>query len=350
MAQAVATLFDLDGGVFARCAPQSAESSVEPTAERLEALALEDRDPASEESGLTCSTCGPGAALAFASLEAQRAHFRADWHRFNLKRRLVGLGPVTEDGFDAMLGEGSGEELGSISGSASDDSSDDGGERARGGPAGPSETSAANSRYFTFRDPGQWVPWERSGRACVRAWRIAWIRACRQGLSARIDCPGRGDLDWRGRSSSATQCRAHTAPGSFPLATTAAGQHTRSSPPAPSVGCTDEGTLYGVWRSVLPCPTAASAGERWAGLAELRARGATWAVLMLSGGHFAAAVLRVDPRRVADRTQADKFEVVVHGSAHRYVVRWACVCCSPCCVAGGWEGKAAWAWVPPRGV
>ena len=42
---------------------------------------------------------------------------------------------------------------------------------------------------------------------------------------------------------------------------------------------------------------------------------------MLRGGHFAAAVFGVDPTRVANPRQADKFEVLAHKSAHRYVVR-----------------------------
>lgn len=207
MAQAVATLFDLDGAVFARCAPQASEPGVEPTAERLEALALEDRTPVGEESGLTCSTCGAGAPLAFASLEAQRAHFSADWHRFNLKRRLAGLAPVTEERFDDMLGEGSGEELGSISGSASDDSSDDGGERARGGPAGPSETPAPSGRYFTFRDPGKGLPGlEWVGEGGLRARELL----CRAG-HAEDDRPTLVRAGWAAHLGAQAPARRHQA-------------------------------------------------------------------------------------------------------------------------------------------
>lgn len=44
---------------------------------------------------------------------------------------------------------------------------------------------------------------------------------------------------------------------------------------------------------------------------------------MLRGGHFAAGVFHVDPARVANPRQPDKFEALAHKSAHRYVVRCA---------------------------
>lgn len=46
-------------------------------------------------SGYTCISC----AVAFASAELQRAHYKTDWHRYNLKRKVAELPPVTAEDF-----------------------------------------------------------------------------------------------------------------------------------------------------------------------------------------------------------------------------------------------------------
>jgi hypothetical protein len=56
------------------------------------------------ESGATCLTCnigvhGPG----FSSLPEQREHFRSDWHRFNIKKRLAKQPAVSEEQFEKLL-------------------------------------------------------------------------------------------------------------------------------------------------------------------------------------------------------------------------------------------------------
>ncbi|TYZ64361.1 hypothetical protein PybrP1_000273 [[Pythium] brassicae (nom. inval.)] len=43
----------------------------------------------------TCTACR----LEFASFEMQKEHFRSDWHRYNLKRKVVELAPVSEEQF-----------------------------------------------------------------------------------------------------------------------------------------------------------------------------------------------------------------------------------------------------------
>lgn len=86
-----------------------------------------------------------------------------------------------------------------------------------------------------------------------------------------------------------------------------------------------DGKRYAVWRPLVAPDRdrgAAPAPEACLGaLRALRRDGGRWAVLMLRGGHFAAAVFGVDPARVANPRQADKFEALGHKSAHRYVVR-----------------------------
>lgn len=51
-------------------------------------------------SGLyTCLACQ----VAFDSAEEQRAHYRSDWHRYNLKRKVADLPPVTRDQFEQKV-------------------------------------------------------------------------------------------------------------------------------------------------------------------------------------------------------------------------------------------------------
>eukprot|EP00002_Diphylleia_rotans_P003609 TRINITY_DN124_c0_g1_i5.p1 TRINITY_DN124_c0_g1~~TRINITY_DN124_c0_g1_i5.p1 ORF type:complete len:409 (-),score=82.65 TRINITY_DN124_c0_g1_i5:1644-2870(-) len=55
----------------------------------------------SRQSLLTCITCR----LQFASIALQKDHYKTDLHRFNLKRKVAGLPPVSEDAFLKRLGE-----------------------------------------------------------------------------------------------------------------------------------------------------------------------------------------------------------------------------------------------------
>ncbi|XP_037385892.1 cytoplasmic 60S subunit biogenesis factor ZNF622 [Talpa occidentalis] len=43
----------------------------------------------------TCITCG----LAFGDAESQRAHYKTDWHRYNLRRKVAAMAPVSAEGF-----------------------------------------------------------------------------------------------------------------------------------------------------------------------------------------------------------------------------------------------------------
>ncbi|KNC84371.1 hypothetical protein SARC_03416 [Sphaeroforma arctica JP610] len=47
----------------------------------------------------TCVSCR----VAFPSQESQRTHYRNDWHRYNLKRKVVNLPPVTAENFNARI-------------------------------------------------------------------------------------------------------------------------------------------------------------------------------------------------------------------------------------------------------
>jgi len=42
-----------------------------------------------------CLTCG----VAFTDLEQLREHYKTDWHRYNLKRKVAAMPPVTLETF-----------------------------------------------------------------------------------------------------------------------------------------------------------------------------------------------------------------------------------------------------------
>ncbi|KAG2199590.1 hypothetical protein INT47_012190 [Mucor saturninus] len=94
--------------------------------ETINALALErlqlqqDRLENGEENStnLTCNTC----AISFNEREEQRTHFNTDWHRYNIKRRVVlDVKPVSLEEFEILLSD----LTESISGSEEDDSEEE---------------------------------------------------------------------------------------------------------------------------------------------------------------------------------------------------------------------------------
>ncbi|XP_072117236.1 tRNA endonuclease ANKZF1 isoform X3 [Mobula birostris] len=72
------------------------------------------REPALPEISdrMSCSACG----CSFESREEQTEHYRLDWHRFNLRRRLMGAQSVSAENFETIAGE-----ISSISGSDSEE-------------------------------------------------------------------------------------------------------------------------------------------------------------------------------------------------------------------------------------
>ncbi|KNC97880.1 uncharacterized protein SPPG_06872 [Spizellomyces punctatus DAOM BR117] len=63
-----------------------------------------------------CSTCG---GLQFPSSEEMRTHYKSDWHRYNIKRKVRGQGPVSEEQFDDLT------EVSSIEASDEEDDEED---------------------------------------------------------------------------------------------------------------------------------------------------------------------------------------------------------------------------------
>jgi hypothetical protein len=62
--------------------------------------------PAWSEAGATCIACGIGVAgPGFASAAEQRGHFKTDWHRYNVRRRVAKKPPISEEQFDRIVEE-----------------------------------------------------------------------------------------------------------------------------------------------------------------------------------------------------------------------------------------------------
>lgn len=73
---------------------------------------------AGEKLGMSCSICQ----VIFDSVDIQREHFKLDWHRFNLKQKILDKPIMSEEAFEETISG----EVSSISGSDSDTDNDDG--------------------------------------------------------------------------------------------------------------------------------------------------------------------------------------------------------------------------------
>lgn len=47
----------------------------------------------------TCTACN----VSFSTSEAHKAHYKLDWHRYNLRRKVAELAPVDQGDFDRRL-------------------------------------------------------------------------------------------------------------------------------------------------------------------------------------------------------------------------------------------------------
>ncbi|KAF9584318.1 hypothetical protein BGW38_006892, partial [Lunasporangiospora selenospora] len=67
---------------------------VQPSAAHMQGT-FQSTPDAPRSSLFTCLACH----VAFQTADIQREHYRSDWHRYNLKRKLVELPPVSADVF-----------------------------------------------------------------------------------------------------------------------------------------------------------------------------------------------------------------------------------------------------------
>ncbi|EIW79206.1 hypothetical protein CONPUDRAFT_74690 [Coniophora puteana RWD-64-598 SS2] len=102
-------LFSLPDSLLEALTPRNLISQTPPPAPSPEPVL-----PSSTGNARACNIC---LSAAFEDVNAQRSHFRSDWHRYNVKIRLNGGNPVTEAAFDELV-DGLDD---SLSGSASSD-------------------------------------------------------------------------------------------------------------------------------------------------------------------------------------------------------------------------------------
>ena len=166
-----ASLFSLTDDFIARAtsAGHASENALAPAAAALPPIAEDEAahtpaegssgpqegaastsEAAQKDAGTTCLTCGIGATClcwagptdvlacmstaegglshagstspAFKTVAEQRAHFRSDWHRCNVRRKVHARAAMSEAEFERSV-QGDADELSSISGSGSDDDS-----------------------------------------------------------------------------------------------------------------------------------------------------------------------------------------------------------------------------------
>ncbi|CAL8460734.1 g265 [Coccomyxa elongata] len=175
-----------------------------------------------------------GTTAAFSSVEEQRAHFRSDWHRFNVRRKLHGRPVFTEEEFERSVQDDG--ELSSISGSDSDSENDS--DTARLGSHAATSTSHRSAEVIFV-----------SGGQIFKVWRALLHPDLRH-----------EELD----------------------------------------------------KALL--------AER---LLRLRQEKGHWVVLLSRGGHFAATIFNVSIARPSGqgKHETPPYEVVMHKTFHRYVVR-----------------------------
>ncbi|KAK0420505.1 hypothetical protein QR680_014728 [Steinernema hermaphroditum] len=61
-----------------------------------ETQVIRNLDPST---GMTCIACS----VVFANFDIQREHYKTEWHRYNLKRKVVGLPPISDHQFDEKV-------------------------------------------------------------------------------------------------------------------------------------------------------------------------------------------------------------------------------------------------------
>jgi len=84
---------DLLAGLTARgAAPEPEQPETKPVASRTVQL--------NAPAGRTCGVCN---GAIFVDLDDQRAHFRSDWHRYNVKARLANSKTVGEEEFAGLV-------------------------------------------------------------------------------------------------------------------------------------------------------------------------------------------------------------------------------------------------------
>ncbi|XP_070832323.1 tRNA endonuclease ANKZF1 isoform X2 [Chaetodon trifascialis] len=96
---------------------------------------------------MVCSACR----CPFNNREEQMEHYKLDWHRFNLRQKMLGMAPVTAEEFERKTGAG---DMSSISGSESDSEEEDSDSEGWGksnNVTGTDNETSAETRLITDR-------------------------------------------------------------------------------------------------------------------------------------------------------------------------------------------------------
>ncbi|KAM0730163.1 tRNA endonuclease ANKZF1 [Formica fusca] len=238
----------------ARCM-QSSSPYVPDSEQELSQLVVSD--------SLCCSHCN----AEFEDKPQQRLHYKLDWHRYNLKQNLNGLKSISEDSFNRMVGEG---DMSSLSGSEAESENED--------DAGTSETRASSNEQTKNEQAS------KSGSAAVNKSKKT---SERRGKAIESDI-------------SDTECEEMSKERKLQVV---ASRHTKV------FFENDDGNIFSIYRCLLhhKKDIPEKDGEM---IIQALDSGKTskCTVIMVGGGHFAAAVFQ-------------NGEPIVHKTFHSYTVR-----------------------------
>ncbi|KAK2586340.1 hypothetical protein KPH14_010632 [Odynerus spinipes] len=242
-------------------ARSSSVSETEKVLNQLEELVVSD--------SLSCSFCN----TVFEDKIQQRLHYKLDWHRYNLKQRLNDLKSISEDNFNLLADKG---DVSSLSGSEADsDNEDDAGTLEMDGSPGlctkSNELMCKNGNPSVIRNK----------------------KPEKKGKSAELMS-----------DSSDTECNEETSKEKkIQELLTIASRHSKV------FFENDDGSIFSIYRCLLHSKKeipemdnemiaqALNSGKR-----------TSWTIIMVGGGHFAAAVFQDG-------------EPIVHKTFHSYTVR-----------------------------
>ncbi|XP_076666695.1 tRNA endonuclease ANKZF1 [Andrena cerasifolii] len=235
---------------------QSRSSSVSETEKVLSQL-----DDLVVSDSLSCSFCN----TVFEDKAQQRLHYKLDWHRYNLKQRLNGLKPISEDKFSLLADEG---DVSSLSGSdvESENEEDTYLSEAGNSPSGQCESKSSISKNKKVEKQAK-------------------------------------DVESNSDSSDTECCDDTTKEKKLETLLVAASRHSKV------FFENDDGNIFSIYRCLLHNKKEIpEVDNEMIAHALDSGRKTTWTVIMIGGGHFAAAVFQDG-------------EPIVHKTFHFYTVR-----------------------------
>ncbi|KAL6444868.1 hypothetical protein ACFW04_002116 [Cataglyphis niger] len=212
---------------------------------------------------LCCSHCN----AEFEDKPQQRLHYKLDWHRYNLKQNLNGLKSISEDSFNRMVGEG---DMSSLSGSEAESENED--------DAGTSEIKVSSNEQIKNE------PINKNGSAGINRSRKMSERRGRMIESDISD----------------TECEEMSKERKLQVV---ASRHTKV------FFENDDGNIFSIYRCLLHHKKDIPEKDSEMIIQALDSgKTSKWTVIMVGGGHFAAAVFQ-------------NGEPIVHKTFHSYTVR-----------------------------